>query len=204
MQVEVLQRTMLGGNPNVKIYDRYMIVLEIFKRNAQSAISKLQIALGIVIFYSCSNICFLNFLYIIAEIPYIRHKFESNDLYKNVEKKIKNELSNKLKTCAILNTQRRNKKIPSISVFGYTNVGKTSFIKTMTNDDIMQPMNKLFATLDITYHGTSLSQSTQNVIYIDTIGFIPIFLTFIGNSIAFTIKNDFILLIFRARKKKIS
>lgn len=46
MQVETLRRTMLGGNPIVKIYDRYMIVLEIFKRNAQSAIAKLQIALG--------------------------------------------------------------------------------------------------------------------------------------------------------------
>jgi GTP-binding protein HflX len=107
-----------------------------------------------------------------AEIPYIRHKFENNDLYKNVEKKIKKELEIKLKTRNILNNQRREKKMPTIAVFGYTNVGKTSFIKILTDDQKMKPENKLFATLDVTYHGTSLSQSTQNVIFIDTIGFI--------------------------------
>lgn len=111
-------------------------------------------------------------LFFSAEIPYIRHKFENNDLYKNVEKKIRRELDTKLKTRQILNTQRRDKKIPTISVFGYTNVGKTCFIKAMTGDTKMQPQNKLFATLDVTYHGTSLSESTQNVIFIDTIGFI--------------------------------
>ncbi len=40
----------------------------------------------------------------------------------------------------------------------------------ITSDNKMQPENKLFATLDVTYHGTSLSESNQNVIFIDTIG----------------------------------
>ncbi len=89
-----------------------------------------------------------------------------------MEKKIRRELDTKLKTRQTLNAQRRDKQIPTISVFGYTNVGKTCFIKAMTGDAKMQPENKLFATLDVTYHGTSLSASTQNVIFIDTIGFI--------------------------------
>jgi len=46
LQVETLRKTWVGGDENLKIYDRYMIVLEIFKRNASSAIAKLQIALG--------------------------------------------------------------------------------------------------------------------------------------------------------------
>ena len=147
-----LRRTLLGNDPNIKIYDRYTIVLEIFKRNARSSIAKLQIAL--------------------AEIPYIRHKFDNNDLYKNVEKKIHRELETKLKTRNLLNNQRRHKNIPTISVFGYTNVGKTSFIKLITDDNKMEPKNQLFATLDVTYHGTSLSNSSQNVVFVDTIGFI--------------------------------
>ena len=89
-----------------------------------------------------------------------------------MEKKIQRELETKLKTRHIVNMQRRDKRIPTIAVFGYTNVGKTSFIKVVTDDQKMMPENKLFATLDVTYHGTSLSQSTQNVIFIDTIGFI--------------------------------
>ena len=36
----------------------------------------------------------------------------------------------------------------------------------------MKPENKLFATLDVTYHGTSLLNSNQNIIFADTIGFI--------------------------------
>ena len=85
-----------------------------------------------------------------AEIPYIRHKYENNDLYKNVEKKIKRELETKLRTRSVINSQRRQKQIPTISVFGYTNVGKTSFIQSITSDQKMSPQNKLFATLDVT------------------------------------------------------
>lgn len=152
LQVKSLRRTLLGNNQNIKIYDRYTIVLEIFKRNARSGIAKLQIAL--------------------AEIPYIRHKYDNHDLYKNVEKKIHKQLDFKLRTRNLLNNQRRDKNIPTIAVFGYTNVGKTSFIKIITHDNKMEPKNKLFATLDVTYHGTSLSNSNQNVVFVDTIGFI--------------------------------
>jgi 50S ribosomal subunit-associated GTPase HflX len=151
-QVKSLRETLLGNNPDIHIYDRYKIVLEIFKRNARSDIAKLQIAL--------------------AEIPYIRHRYENNELYKNVEKKIKKELEAKIKTRNLLNAQRREKKLPLVSVFGYTNVGKTSFIKALTNDSKMKPENKLFATLDVTYHGASLSNSNQHIIFADTIGFI--------------------------------
>ena len=151
-QVDALRRTLVGNNPDIKIYDRYTVVLEIFKNNAHSSIAKLQVAL--------------------AEIPYIRHKFENRELYKTVEKKINKELELKLKTRSLSNSHRKEKNIPTISVFGYTNAGKTSFIKLLTNDEKMNPKNQLFATLDITYHGTRISDSTQDVIFIDTIGFI--------------------------------
>ena len=45
-QVKSLRENLLGNNPNIRIYDRYKIVLEIFKRNAHSSIAKLQIALA--------------------------------------------------------------------------------------------------------------------------------------------------------------
>lgn len=152
LQVENLRKTLLGNSEHIAIYDRYKIVLEIFKRNARSSIAKLQIAL--------------------AEIPYIRHKFDNNDLYKNVEKKIKRELEQKLKKRNLLNAHRREKHLPLVSVFGYTNVGKTSFIKQITDDRKLKPENKLFATLDVTYHSAADNNSSQPIIYADTIGFI--------------------------------
>jgi 50S ribosomal subunit-associated GTPase HflX len=36
----------------------------------------------------------------------------------------------------------------------------------------MKPENKLFATLDVTYHGLSILNSNQSIIFADTIGFI--------------------------------
>lgn len=129
--------------------------MEIFKRNARTQIAKLQIAL--------------------AEIPYIRHKYENVELYKSVEKKIKRELEVKLKTRQLQSSERRNtgrRQLPMVAVFGYTNVGKTSFIKAITHDAKLRPENKLFATLDISYHGTSLFNSSQTVLFADTIGFI--------------------------------
>lgn len=132
---------------------RYKLVLEIFKNNARTQIAKLQIAL--------------------AEIPYIRQKYENLELYKNVEKKIKREIELKLKTRQLQSTERRIKRqLPVVAVFGYTNVGKTSFIKTITADEKLQPENKLFATLDISYHRAALFDSTQPVLFVDTIGFI--------------------------------
>lgn len=53
---------------------------------------------------------------------------------------------------------------------GYTNGGKTSLIKALTNQEKIQPKNQLFATLDVTAHEGRLPCNLK-VIYIDTIGF---------------------------------
>lgn len=54
---------------------------------------------------------------------------------------------------------------------GYTNAGKTSLIKSLTDDKSLQPENKLFATLDTSAHG-GLLPNRLKVLYMDTIGFI--------------------------------
>lgn len=57
-----------------------------------------------------------------------------------------------------------------MAVVGYTNAGKTSLIKALTNELSMQPRNQLFATLDVTAHA-GLLPSQLKVIYMDTVGF---------------------------------
>ena len=49
--------------------------------------------------------------------------------------------------------------------------GKTSLIRTLTGEQQMQPMNQLFATLDVTVHAGLLSNKMK-VLYVDTVGFI--------------------------------
>jgi GTP-binding protein HflX len=97
-----------------------------------------------------------------------------------VEKKVRKELEAKVRTRAMLNAQRHEKRLPLVSLFGYTNAGKTSLTKALTGDTKLRPVNRLFATLDVTYHGAGFtgdgssgnSSSNTRLIFADTIGFI--------------------------------
>jgi 50S ribosomal subunit-associated GTPase HflX len=151
LQKETIKKE-LGNNSSMEVYDRYTIVLKVFKLNARTAIAKLQIAL--------------------AELYYTRFKSSDMELFQELEKKIKSELENQYNKRNLLTVNRRKKNIPMVSVIGYTNNGKTSLIKRITQDESLKPKDSLFATLDITYHGVQLPASSLNVIFIDTIGFI--------------------------------
>ncbi|NXL89676.1 Y3725 protein, partial [Alectura lathami] len=161
----------------VKVFDRYTVVLHIFRCNARTKEAKLQIAL--------------------AEIPLLRSNLKSevsqldqqrggsryimgsgetfmetqNRLLKEKELKIRNALEKLRRKRSLLRTQRRKREFPIISVMGYTNCGKTTLIKALTGEAGIQPRDQLFATLDITAHAGFLP-SRMAVIYVDTIGFL--------------------------------
>ncbi|XP_078401230.1 putative GTP-binding protein 6 [Cetorhinus maximus] len=161
----------------VKVFDRYSIVLHIFRCNARTKEAKLQISL--------------------AEIPYLRSQLKNEVAYldqqgggsryimgsgetlmevqqrllKERELKIRAVLEKLKKKRQLLRTQRKRKEFPVISVMGYTNCGKTTLIKTLTGDSGLHPRDQLFATLDVTTHA-GLMPSRMMVLYIDTIGFL--------------------------------
>ncbi|HOK05098.1 MAG TPA: GTPase HflX [Victivallales bacterium] len=60
-------------------------------------------------------------------------------------------------------------QIPRIAIVGYTNAGKSSLLRTLTNADVYIE-DKLFATLDTT--SRKLKLNSGNVIVSDTVGFI--------------------------------
>lgn len=145
------------------VMDRFSVVIQILRLHATSHEAKLQVAL--------------------AEIPYIWRQLGSQDevnrsklsdsqrlILRNREKHIKTELENVRSHRRTIRKRRMQKKFPIIAVVGYTNAGKTSLIKALTNELTMQPRNQLFATLDITAHGGILP-CKLHVIYMDTIGF---------------------------------
>ncbi|KAM4797200.1 putative GTP-binding protein 6 isoform 2-T2 [Rhinophrynus dorsalis] len=161
----------------VKVFDRYTVVLNIFRYNARTREAKLQIAL--------------------AELPLLRSSLKNEmahmdqqgggsryimgsgetfmevqqRLLKERELKIKNALVKLKKKRNLLRTQRRRREFPIISVLGYTNCGKTTLIKALTGDEGLQPRDQLFATLDVTAHA-GLLPCRMPVIYVDTIGFL--------------------------------
>ncbi|XP_020848410.1 putative GTP-binding protein 6 isoform X2 [Phascolarctos cinereus] len=161
----------------VEVFDRFTIVLHIFRCNAMTKEAKLQIAL--------------------AEIPLLRSNLRNEvaqldqqgggsrsimgsgetfmqiqqRVLKEKEIKIKKALEKLKKRRRLLRSQRKKRELPIISVLGYTNCGKTTLIKALTGDAAIQPSDQLFATLDITAHSGSLP-SHMTVVYVDTIGFL--------------------------------
>ncbi|CAF2523480.1 unnamed protein product [Rotaria sp. Silwood2] len=133
------------------VYDRYSIVLQIFKNHAQSGAAKLQVAL--------------------AEIPLLRYRKNDSELFKDRERNLRAEVAKLEQHRKLLKKRRLSIDIPTVAVVGYTNAGKTSLIKALTKDASLQPKNQLFATLDVTIHAGVLPNAL-NVLYVDTVGFI--------------------------------
>lgn len=159
-----MQKYHLEQEFGVPVMDRFSVVIQILSAHATSREAKLQIAL--------------------AELPYVWHHLgsENNEfirskltdsqkmMLRNRERHIKKELEHISEHRKMVRRKRTNKEFPIVAVVGYTNCGKTSLIKALTNQEKLQPQNKLFATLDVTAHMGRLPSNLQ-VLYIDTIGF---------------------------------
>lgn len=178
-------------------YDRYTMVLNIFKQHANTKEAKIQIAL--------------------AELPYIRShlreihessEFSSSadslkmliggvgekfyhhrlNILKKRERRLRELLKNLRDQREVMRKQRLRKEMPTVSVVGYTNSGKTSLIKYLTQDDNLVPRDQLFATLDVTVHAGQLP-SCKDVLYIDTVGFISRIPTLLIEAFSATLRD---------------
>ncbi|OQR77400.1 putative GTP-binding protein 6-like, partial [Tropilaelaps mercedesae] len=152
-----LQQRSLSQELGIEVYDRYMLVLLIFKQHARTAEARLQTSL--------------------AELMYYRQRVRfhgSANMLVNLgqrESFIKRELEHIQRHRKRLRQKRHGLQLPVVAVVGYTNAGKTSLIKKFTNSEKLTPLNQLFATLDVTCHEGYLPRLSK-VIYVDTVGFI--------------------------------
>ena len=173
-----VQQTNLENMFNVDVFDRFSVVLRIFKERAQTIQAKVQVQL--------------------AESPYLRSRLSQSDKdggHRNRgvsgkmpgggesplhlqqlelarrEKKLLQKLEQIRTKRLVTRTHRSRTSVPLVAVVGYTNAGKTSLIRALTKDDSLQPEDMLFATLDTTVHAGRLPSGLK-VLYMDTIGFI--------------------------------
>jgi len=168
------QRLALEEKLAVPVIDKYGLVLQIFYQHARTMESQLQVAL--------------------AEIPYIRHRLNTeyhqeknskhskanlgesafevqNFALKRLESRIKRKIRKIGDQRQKLRDSKTRSRIPTVAVVGYTNCGKTSLIKALTGEQSLTPEDKLFATLDVTCHKGLLSDNLE-CLFIDTVGFI--------------------------------
>ena len=162
-----------------EVFDRFGIVLQIFKQRAKTREAKVQVE--------------------IAEIPFLRSRLvgeEDEGSYdqqrggtgkmggagetsvesarrelQRREKTLKAELSSIRQKHRVSREHRAKNSIPIVAVVGYTNAGKTTLIKALSKDASMEPEDMLFATLDTTMHAGKLPCGLK-VLFVDTIGFI--------------------------------
>ncbi len=83
---------------------------------------------------------------------------------------IKRELTKVREHRSTQRKQRQGIPVPTGSIVGYTNAGKSSLLKKLTNADILVE-DKLFATLDPTTRRINLPSGTD-VLLTDTVGFV--------------------------------
>ncbi len=158
----------------VKVIDRTTLILDIFAKNAKSHEGKLQVELAQ-----------LSYMYPRlkgkgAELSRLgggigtrgpgETKLETDR--RHIRTRIdylKNQIS-ELKTRREIQTYRRNKNSEiTVSIVGYTNVGKSTLLNLLTGANVLAK-DKLFATLDPTIRKAKINE--YEILLVDTVGFI--------------------------------
>ncbi len=159
---------------SVKVIDRTTLILDIFAKNAKSHEGKLQVELAQ-----------LSYMY-----PRLKGKgVELSRLGGGIgtrgpgETKLETDRRHirsridylktqiaELKTRREIQTYRRSKNSEiTVSIVGYTNVGKSTLLNLLTGADVLAE-NKLFATLDPTIRKAKINE--YEILLVDTVGFI--------------------------------
>ena len=158
---------------NIKIYDRSLLILDIFQFRAQTAQAKTQVELA-------------RSKYLLPRLTRLwthleRQRGGTSTRGGSGEKEIETDRRDIRKKISVLEkklqlidkqmyTQRQNRgKLVRIALVGYTNVGKSTLMNLLTKSEVFAE-NKLFATLDTTVR--KLVINNLPTLITDTVGFI--------------------------------
>lgn len=159
----------------VKVLDRAALILDIFAQRARSHEGKLQVELaqlrytlprlggqGLVLSRLGGGIGTRGPGESKLEVDRRRIRDRINDIAQQIE--------NIKKQRNLHRKRRQTTRIPTISLVGYTNAGKSTLLNTLTASDVLAE-DKLFATLDPTTRHIPLPNG-QEILLTDTVGFI--------------------------------
>ncbi len=159
----------------VRVVDRNGLILDIFALRAQTFEGKLQVELAQLKHLSTRLIRGWTHLErqkggIGMRGPGETQLETDRRLLNNRIKQIQQRLAKVSKQRSQGRRKRKKSEIPSVSLVGYTNAGKSTLFNTLTGADIYVA-NQLFATLDPTLRACSLKNGSE-IVLADTVGFI--------------------------------
>lgn len=179
--LKAVQHSFLEAEFQLPVYDRYLMVMNIFRQHAVSPEAKLQVSMAEIPYLwskvhlvtSCPGLRSGGKTSAIGGLGVAPKAFhETRKLHlQRYEQKLKDSLEKLRLRRESARVRRRENDFPIVAVVGYTNSGKTSLIKALTGSIKLKPRNQLFATLDVTYHEGVLPCNLK-VLYVDTLGFI--------------------------------
>jgi len=85
--------------------------------------------------------------------------------------KLERELEGLHKRREMMRRKRQRFSMPTIAIIGYTNVGKSTLLNSLTGSDVAVK-DKMFATLDPTVRRFRLAANGREILFIDTVGFL--------------------------------
>ena len=159
----------------VRVIDRSMLILDIFARHADTGEGKIQVELA-------------QLRYLLPRLTGMGSKLsrlgagigtrgpgetkletDRRHIYKRISH-LKAELEKVQKHRDLLRARRKKENRYILALVGYTNAGKSTLLNRLTGATVYA-QDKLFATLDPTMRGLTLSDKRE-VMLVDTVGFI--------------------------------
>jgi GTPase len=169
------QARAISDETELKVIDRTMLILDIFAQRARSQDGKIQVELA-QLRYTLPRLVEKNTMMSRltggiggrgpGETKLEINRRRARERIQRLEKQIR-ELG---KRRALRRSLRGRRRLPVISIVGYTNAGKSTLLNTLTAGDVLVE-DKLFATLDPTSRRLRFPRERE-VILTDTVGFI--------------------------------
>ncbi len=175
-QVHTLKTRFQEVNPQIEVWDRMDLILQIFDKHATTTEAKLQIELARMRYmgpriYGMGAILSKQG----GGIGTLGVGETNTELMKRHWREGIKEITDKLdKISEARNAQIEQRKragFQTVSIVGYTNAGKSSLFNLLTHKGVLEK-NALFATLDSSVSNVYVPQLEKEVLITDTIGFI--------------------------------
>jgi len=174
-ELSPMQIRNLEDRLNVRVIDRSMLILDIFARHAVTGEGKIQVELA-------------QLRYLLPRLTGMGSKLsrlgggvgtrgpgetkletDRRHIYRRIDH-LKEELAEVKKHRELLRSRRKKENRYMVAIVGYTNAGKSTLLNHLTGADVLA-QDKLFATLDPTIRGLTLSDKRE-IMLVDTVGFI--------------------------------